>query len=120
VATGVSKTGVTSTVAVAGGVVYFGDWGGMIHAVHATDGTRVWSTQVASANGHTLWNPRNQIGSQQNTVIWSSPNVVEGRLLIGVGSFQVFTGTDPFTFKGNVVGVDAQTGMVDWTTYVTD
>lgn len=150
--TGVSANGVTSTPAVKNGVVYFGDWGGMLHAVKASDGSRVWSTQVASAttglpaevndspfvtdnavyiagtnnevygvnlaDGTPLWNLRNTIGSQQNTVIWSSPNVVGNTLLIGVGSFQVFSTSD-FTFRGNVVAQNATDGGVDWTTYVT-
>jgi polyvinyl alcohol dehydrogenase (cytochrome) len=151
--TGVTATGVTSTPAVVDGVVYFGDWGGMVHAVKAADGSPVWSTQVAAdtsgplsqvndspfvtanavyiggtnnevyglnrADGSLLWNPRRQIGSQQNTVIWSSPAVVDDTLLIGVGSFEVFV-SSTFNFKGNVVGMNATTGAVDWTTFVTD
>jgi len=151
VSTGITALGVTSTPAVVDGVVYFGDWGGMLHAVNATDGSKVWTTQVASStvglpaqvndspfvtadsvyiggannevygvsrsSGQPLWNLRHEIGSQQNTVLWSSPNVVGNTMLIGVGSFQVFTAAN-FTFKGNVVGVNATTGAVEWTTYL--
>src|SRR5438093_896485 len=40
---------VTSTPAVVKGVVYFGDWSGVVHARRASDGTELWSRQLGSA-----------------------------------------------------------------------
>src|SRR5262249_4182292 len=41
-------TGQTSTPAVVGGVVYFGDWTGKMHAVKADDGQPVWDRQFTT------------------------------------------------------------------------
>jgi outer membrane protein assembly factor BamB len=153
VSTGVTAFGVTSTVAVRGGVAYFGDWGGVLYAVDAKTGAKVWGTQLppettglnAQLNaspfvtedrvylggvdnavyaldrktGEKVWKPNAQAGSQPMVILWSSPNVVDNTLIIGVGSFQVFSG-GPYDFRGNLVGMDATSGDVQWTTYVTD
>src|SRR5439155_8047954 len=36
-------SGVTGTPAVVDGVVYFGDWSGVFHAVHTADGKEIWT-----------------------------------------------------------------------------
>ena len=46
-AVGTTHWGVTSTVAITGSMAYFGDWGGMLHAVNAKTGEKVWGTQLA-------------------------------------------------------------------------
>jgi polyvinyl alcohol dehydrogenase (cytochrome) len=150
---GVTPYGVTGTPAVVDGVVYFGDWGGKLHAVKAETGKSVWSTQLAAEttglnaqlnaspfvskdrvylggtenhlyavdreSGKKVWKPHATIGEEPMVILWSSPNVVDDTLIIGVGSFQVFL-PGPYTFRGNVVGVDATSGDPKWTTYVTD
>ena len=155
VTSGVSPYAVTSTVAVTGGVAYFGDWGGMLHAVDAKTGAQVWKTQLARnttgldaqinaspfvsadriyiggvenqvfaverATGKKIWDPFALAGNQANVILWSSPNVVDNTLLIGVGSTEVFIGNeDTFSFRGNLVMMDATTGDVKHTTYVTN
>lgn len=151
--TGVAPVGVTSTAAVVGDVVYFGDWSGKLQAVRASDGSSVWSTQLSSTttgpnaqlnaspfvskkrvyiggtdnqvfsvdreSGAKVWDPYASTGDQPQVILWSSPNVVEDTLIIGVGSFQVFL-PGSYTFRGNVVGLDAESGDNRWTTYLTE
>src|SRR5438477_12724385 len=40
------ELGVTGTPIVAGGVVYYDDWTGAVHAVRATTGTQIWASKV--------------------------------------------------------------------------
>ncbi|MFT3926154.1 MAG: PQQ-binding-like beta-propeller repeat protein [Myxococcales bacterium] len=155
VSVGTTHWGVTSTVAVTDGVAYFGDWGGMLFAVDAKTGKKVWRTQLAPATtglsaqlnaspfvsedrvylggvdnavysvdrktGEPIWKPSALAGNQSSVILWSSPNVVDNTLLIGVGSFEVFTGAPgAYTFRGNLVMMDATSGAVQHTTYVTN
>ncbi len=152
---GVTPLAVTSTVAVTGGVAYFGDWGGMLHAIDAKTGAQVWKTQLARnttgldaqinaspfvtddrvyiggvenqvfaverATGMKIWEPYALAGNQANVILWSSPNVVDNTLIIGVGSTEVFLGNEStFSFRGNLVMMDASSGTVQHTTYVTN
>jgi polyvinyl alcohol dehydrogenase (cytochrome) len=50
---------------------------------------------------------RKILDDQPGLLLWSSPIVVEGVVIIGIGSYQVFVGGAP-AFKGSVVGVDAE------------
>lgn len=149
------QVAVTSTPAVVGGVVYFGDWAGNLNALNVGDGTTAWQTHlpqdyvksgvgaqindsplvtadrvyaagynsvayaVDRASGAKLWDPNAPLGNQTNTVMWSSPNIIDDTMVIGVGSFQVFS-SGPYNFKGNIVGVNATDGSMKWTTYMTD
>jgi polyvinyl alcohol dehydrogenase (cytochrome) len=40
--------GITSTPAVAAGIVYFGDWQGTLHARRTADGSEVWKTPIGT------------------------------------------------------------------------
>lgn len=46
-----TEGGVTATPAVVDGVVYFGDWSGVLHAVRLNDGTGIWETTLSDALG---------------------------------------------------------------------
>lgn len=86
--------------------VYVGGADNLIYAVDRETGAKVWD-------------PHAQIGDQNLVIIWSSPNVADNTLVIGVGSYEVFT-NGPYSFRGNVVGVDATSGDVNWTTFLTE
>lgn len=124
-------------------LAYFGTWGGQVQAVDAKTGTNVWSTQVLPAgvvsqinsspfvtddtvyvtganavvaaldraSGKVRW--QETVDPQKSLMLWGSPIVVDGVLIVGVGSFQVFLPATP-AFRGNVVGLDAATGKLRW------
>lgn len=107
--------GVTATPAVDGGVVYWADWGGIVHATRIVDQRELWRVDKSASGGGYTGSPaltdrlvyvanRNGLLSAldrdtgeeiwsaildagPNTHIWSSPIVVEqdGVLIIGVG-----------------------------------
>ena len=144
-----SESAVTSTPAVVAGVVYFGDWDSVLHAVDARSGAPVWSTPVQPAGapnqvndspyvthdavyvgahgallssidrktGEIRW--QQTIDDQASLMLWSSPVVIDDLVVIGVGSYQVFLPSTP-PFRGNVVGIDANTGSVRWRLYLTE
>ena len=65
------------------------------------------------ASGDIRW--QKTIDDQVSLMLWSSPALVDGTIVIGVGSYQVFLPTTP-SFRGNVTGVDAKSGNVLWKT----
>jgi polyvinyl alcohol dehydrogenase (cytochrome) len=133
---------VTGTPVVVDGVVYFGDWSGVFHARRTSDGTEIWSRQLGSAirpsalvagdrvyaaesNG-TLTAMRRDTGE----VVWaaaldtqpllsidSSPVLAGSTIVIGVASFEQGIKKPDYTFRGNVVGLDADTGQQRWRVY---
>jgi polyvinyl alcohol dehydrogenase (cytochrome) len=135
-------SGVTSTPAVVDGVVYFGDWSGVFHARRASDGTEIWSRRLGSAlrpsplvagdrvyvpesNG-TLW----ALSRNTGDVVWSamldtqpllsidsSPVLAGDTVVIGVASFEQGIKKPDYTFRGNIVGLDAATGAERWRVY---
>jgi len=136
--------GCTSTPAVVDGVVYVGDWFGNVRALNADTGKEVWAEKVSDGSiddSPLVANDRvyiadgvgNLFALHQDTGkvdwevdlddskaahIYSSPTLVEGMILIGVASLEVVLG-EPFTFYGNVVALDADTGDEVWRTYLT-
>ena len=137
-------SGVTSTPVVAGGAVYFGDWSGVFHALRTGDGTEIWSRKLgqqinssplvfggrvyASVNSGTLYALSRDTGdilwtatldTQPFLSIDSSPAIAGHTIVIGIESFeQVFRKTD-YAFRGNIVGLDADTGQERWRVYTT-
>jgi len=135
---------VTGTPAVVGGVVYFGDWSGVVHARRVADGTEIWSRKMGSAirpsplvagrrvyvaesNGklHALERATGDVAwtapldAQPLLSIDSSPVLAGRTIVIGVASFEQVTVKPDYTFRGSVVGLDAGTGRERWRVYTT-
>jgi len=137
--------GVTGTPVVADGAVYFGDWDGNLHAVAADDGRPLWCERLAKtsitstvlaeggvlyvsdgagflhardqASGRPIWSV--QLESHANVHLFSSPVLVDGRIVIGVSGFELMMKRKDFTFRGSVVAVDAATGRELWRVWTT-
>ncbi len=91
--------------AIANGVVYVGDGQGKLHAVDALTGVQRW---VVTLDAH------------PNARIFSSPVLVDGHLLIGVGSYELVFEKATYTFRGSVVSIDPATGAEQWRIYTTE
>ena len=137
--------GVSGTPAVSHGVVYTGDWTGHLRALDATTGEEAWAhdlgggyvggsvavddTQVVvgtfdarivsldRASGEPRW--ETPIGDHPKAVVFGSPVIVDGLVVVGVGSFEVFAPGDPPSFRGHVVALDAGSGAEVWRFWVT-
>jgi polyvinyl alcohol dehydrogenase (cytochrome) len=138
---------VTSTPAVVDGVVYFAGWDARVRAVHAADGSPVWTAivphlvdsspavtadrvVVADNNGfvHALdrltggivWSkPAETVGLPH---LWSSPIVIPdaGLVVVGVASAEESNAAGkPFTFRGSMAALDLVTGEKRWQFYTT-
>ncbi len=136
-------TGVTSTPAVWGGIVYFGEWGRTVRAVRVSDGSEVWRTpvngpprssllvtedrvfgscgaEVFSLNrntGELLWSQR--VEEHPTANIESSPALIDGKIVIGVAGFEISLNKADYTFRGSVVGLDAENGHELWRVWTT-
>jgi len=98
------------TVAPAGGsrlVVYFGDTAANAYALDADTGKRLWVRRVEE---------------HPAARITGSLTFFEGRLYVPVASFEEAQGADPqypcCTFRGSVSALDAESGEVEWKTYM--
>jgi polyvinyl alcohol dehydrogenase (cytochrome) len=98
------------TVAPAGGsrlVVYFGDTAANAYALDADTGKRLWVRRIEE---------------HQAARITGSLTFFEGRLYVPVASFEEAQGADPqypcCTFRGSVSALDAESGDVEWKTYM--
>jgi outer membrane protein assembly factor BamB/lysophospholipase L1-like esterase len=138
-------SGVTSTPAVVDGVAYFGDWSGVLHAVRTSDGTELWSRRAGSAirasplvardrvyapesngilhvfdrvTGDPLWTA--PIDRQPFVSIDSSPVLAGDTIVIGVESFEQVIRRPDYMFRGNIVGLDADTGAERWRVYTAE
>ncbi|HET9611704.1 MAG TPA: PQQ-binding-like beta-propeller repeat protein [Acidimicrobiales bacterium] len=137
--------GVTGTPVVAGGEVYVGDWTGHLRALDAGTGDERWAhdlgggyvggavaldddvvvvgtfdarlVAVDRATGEPVWEV--SVDDHPKAVVFGSPVLVDGLVVVGVGSFEVFAPGDPPTFRGQVVAVDAATGDEAWRFTVT-
>ena len=69
------------------------------------------------ATGEPVW--ETPIGDHPKAVVFGSPVVVDGLVVVGVGSFEVFAPGNPHTFRGHIVALDAETGDEQWRFYVT-
>ena len=138
-----TRGAVTGTPVHADGVAYFGDWSGRVHAVRIADGSRVWQVEHGAgvdsslavdgdrllvadmagalsardrATGDLLWRTEMDV---PGTHLYGSPVLHEGRILLGVASQQTdlsYEGDQDF--RGSVASVDAETGRIQWQTYL--
>jgi polyvinyl alcohol dehydrogenase (cytochrome) len=100
---------VSGTPVVAGGAVYFGDFGGTIRKLDADTGNVIWMANVQDYTGHT--------GDYART----SPSLAGNTLVVGVikGSLSA---TNPCGIEAtacpNMLGIDATTGELRWATRI--
>lgn len=137
--------GVTGTPAVLDDVVYWTDWVGNVHADKLSDGSELWTKSydrgftsspfvtddalflsnrdnmvyaLDRATGKELW--ATAVSDDPLTQLWSSPTVVDGIVIVGIGGKGTSDGFVPFTsdmlmsFHGGVVALDAKSGKVRW------
>lgn len=137
---------VTSTPAVVDGVVYYGDWSGKLHAVNATDGSEVWSIQLSQgpvqcsplvtddrvyigdmravfhsvdrATGSVEWSQ--EVDDHPNANFTGSAVKTGDHILVGVASGELGESKDDYTFRGQMVSLDAGSGNVNWRVYMTE
>jgi polyvinyl alcohol dehydrogenase (cytochrome) len=138
--------GVTGTPVVADGTVYVGDWTSHVRALDAATGEERWAHDLESryvggsvavdadhvyvgafdarivaldsATGEPVW--ETDLDANPKAVVFGSPVVADGLVVTGVGSFEVFVPSDPPSFRGTVVALDAATGAEAWRFHVTD
>jgi polyvinyl alcohol dehydrogenase (cytochrome) len=88
-------------------VVYVGDTAANVHALDAATGAVRWTRRV---------------DDHPAARVTGSPTLHEGRLYVGVSSYEEGLGADPHypccTFRGSLVALDAATGAVVWKTYL--
>jgi polyvinyl alcohol dehydrogenase (cytochrome) len=133
---------VTGTPVVVDGVVYFGDWSGVFHALRTSDGTEIWSRPLGSPirpsalvagdrvyaaesdgtltamrrdTGDVVWTAT--LDTQPLLSIDSSPVLAGNTIVIGIASFEQGIRKPDYTFRGNVVGLYADTGQERWRVY---
>jgi polyvinyl alcohol dehydrogenase (cytochrome) len=137
--------GVTSTPTVAGGIVYFSDWSGDVHARCLANGDEIWTTDVAieanasllitddavfvpdargsihgldRATGEVEWTT--ELDDHPAANIYSSPVLAGDRLIIGVASTELASIVEDYVFRGSVVALDPGTGEELWRVYTTE
>jgi polyvinyl alcohol dehydrogenase (cytochrome) len=136
---------VTGTPVVVDGVAYFGDWSGVFHARRTSDGTEIWSRQLGSAlrpsalvTGERVYAAESNgkltaMRRDTGDVVWaavldtqpllsidSSPALAGNTIVIGIASFEQGIRKADYTFRGNVVGLDADTGQERWRVYTSE
>ncbi|MBC8070332.1 MAG: PQQ-binding-like beta-propeller repeat protein [Deltaproteobacteria bacterium] len=136
--------GVTSTPAVEGGTVYFGDWDGRVHARDVVDGTPRWVTDVGAqvddspllddhsvyvgdaegwlhaldrTSGALRW--QTQLDLHPDASIFGSPILAEDRIVVGVASTELAMAARDYSFRGSVVALDPDDGSELWRRYTT-
>lgn len=136
--------GVTSTPAVSDGVVYFGDWAGVLHARDFATGEARWTATLGTqlndsplVGGDTVYiggddamlhavdresgEPRWSVllDEHLDAGLYGSPIVVGSRVIVGVASTELAMLMDDYTFRGSIVALDADSGTLQWRQYVT-
>ena len=79
--------------------VIIGDGAGRLHALDFHTGAVLW-TKV--------------LDTHANARIFSSPVMAEGRIIVGVGSYELAFEKPTYTFKGSVVAIDPTSGNELW------
>jgi polyvinyl alcohol dehydrogenase (cytochrome) len=138
---------VTSTPAVVDGVVYFSGWDAKVYAVHAADGSPIWTAAVphlvdsspavtadrvfvGDNNGFVHALDRNSGAVAWSRAVetvglphlWSSPVAIPdaGLVVVGVASAEESNAAGkPFTFRGSIAALDTATGDKRWQAYTT-
>jgi polyvinyl alcohol dehydrogenase (cytochrome) len=79
-------------------------------------GVDSWLYAIDAYTGTLIW--RRQVDDQRFTMITGTPTFVEGKLIIGVSSYEAFVAGAPFypccKFRGTVLALDARTGEQVW------
>ncbi|MGC1871240.1 MAG: PQQ-binding-like beta-propeller repeat protein [Acidobacteriaceae bacterium] len=108
------KTNVTSPVRSAVAIAspagvplaFFGDQGGMVHAVEVASGKPVWQVRV---------------DTDAAAMVTGTPVYYRKRLYVPVSSYEELAAIDPHyvccTFRGSVLALDASTGRILWKTF---
>ncbi len=136
--------GVTGTPVVAGGVAYFGDWKGQVHAVEASTGHPLWTTPLGGGDvvgspavagrrvlvgigktlyaldrgtGRILWQAVTNANAY--SMINASPVVVGGLVFLGTAQFEEVVGKAPFSFRGSIGAFNVSSGKLVWNFYTT-
>jgi polyvinyl alcohol dehydrogenase (cytochrome) len=136
--------GVTGTPVVAGGIAYFGDWKGQVHAVETNSGGPVWTTSVQGGDvvgspaidgrrvfvaigktlyaldrgtGRILW--QSITNANPYSQINASPVVAGGLVFQGTAQFEEVVGKAPFSFRGSIGAFSVSTGKLIWNFYTT-
>jgi polyvinyl alcohol dehydrogenase (cytochrome) len=98
--------GVRTAIVAGGGRVYLGDTAANVSALDPDTGRLLWSRRV---DDHPL------------ARVTGSPAFHDGRLYVGVSSYEESQGADPqyacCTFRGSIVALDASNGSVVWKTW---
>jgi polyvinyl alcohol dehydrogenase (cytochrome) len=86
--------------------LYFGDVHARVYALNAKTGDVLWQTRV---------------DEHANATVTGTPSLGDGQLFVPVSSLEVVTAANPAyaccTFAGSVVGLDLETGEIQWKTY---
>jgi len=85
--------------------VFIGDGSGRLHALDFHTGALLW-TKVLSPHPEAR--------------IFSSPVVADGRLIVGVGSYELVFERPAYTFRGSVVAIDPDDGGELWRFYTSE
>jgi len=135
------RQGMTGTPAVVDGIAYFVDWTGDVYAVDVADGAVQWMSNIGSGRGSiAVDGDRLYVGSNRslhvlnredgepiwqtvlddhpNTLMDSSPVVVDGQVIMGVAAFEIVYDKDDYSFSGSIVALDADSGAENWRVYV--
>ena len=102
-----ARGGVRTAITVGDGLVFFADTAANAYALEAETGRTRWTRKV---DDHPL------------ARITAAATLFEGRLLVGVSSYEESQGADPqyacCTFRGSLSALDAATGRVVWKTHM--
>lgn len=131
----------TATPAVVDGVVYLTGWNGRVYAMRLDDGSTEWTASLPDlidsspmvtdtqvfvsddngavhaldrATGDVQWT--RQVDDHEEAHLWSSPVYIAsaGLVVVGIASGEEQVVKAQFTFRGSVVGLDAQSGEIRW------
>jgi polyvinyl alcohol dehydrogenase (cytochrome) len=79
-------------------------------------GVDSWLYAIDAYTGTLMW--RRQVDDQRFTMITGTPIYVDGKLIIGISSYEAFVAGAPFypccKFRGTVLALDARTGEQVW------
>jgi polyvinyl alcohol dehydrogenase (cytochrome) len=99
----------STTPLVSGGSLVIGDASGRVHSLDRRTGALQWT---ARPNPHPL------------ASVWGSPIAVGGSIIMGMASNEEEATLDPnypcCSFRGSVFSLDAETGAINWQTFLVD
>lgn len=79
-------------------------------------GVDAWLYAIDAYNGELIW--RQQIDDQRFVMITGTPTYVDGKLIVGLSSYEAVVAGVPFypccKFRGAVLAIDARTGEEVW------